>query len=184
VALIQQRFRMSTRDAKGWTKVYSYFITADNGDAGFATDTETVADALEAAILGLTNAAEATRPQQTTGQTVLDLAYGANSEYPQNWNQARMMFVTAKGARSVFGIGAPKIAIFDTDGTTVLNDGTQALVVAYVNAVKTASGTAFVSTESGLAYTHFVGGILKIGRQPRRFNEMIKSSHLVQGEGE
>jgi len=184
VALIQQRFTMSTRDAKGWVKRYNYFITADNADAGFAVDTETVADALETAILGLTNAAEATRPQQTTGQTVLDLAYGTNAEVRQNWNQARMMFVTAKGSKSIFGIGAPKIAIFDTDGITILNDGTQALVVAYVNAVKTASGTAFVSTESGLAYTHFVGGILKIGRQPRRFNEMVKSSNLVQGEGE
>jgi hypothetical protein len=175
---------MSTRDAKGWPKRYSYFITADNADAGFSADVETVSQALEAAILSLTNAAESVRPTTSGGQSVLDLAYGANSEYPQNWNQARMMFLTAKGTKAIFGIGAPKIAIFDTDGTTVLNDGTQAAVVAYVAAVKTASGTAFVSTQGGLAFAHFAGGILKIGRQPRRFNELIKSSHLVVGEGE
>jgi len=29
-----------------------------------------------------------------------------------------------------------------------------------------------------------VGGILRLGKQPRRFNEFIKSASLVQGEGE
>lgn len=184
MALVQVKVSASFRDAKGWTKRYTYYITADNADGGYYTDVAAISQALQAAIAGLTNASLAAAFPTSGGQGVRDLAYGANSEYPANWMEARMMFTTAKGSRSVFGIGAPKIALFDTDGVTILNDGTQALVVAYVNAVKNASGTAFVSTADGQAFAHFVGGILKIGRQPRRFNEMVKSSHLVQGEGE
>jgi hypothetical protein len=184
MAIVQQKISATWRDAKGWTKRYTYYITADNADAGFYTDVAAVVQALQAAITGLTNAAPAVKFPAGGAQGVQDLAYGTNAEYPANWMEARMMFTTTKGARSVFGIGAPKIALFDTDGVTILNDGTQAAVVSYVNAVKNASGTAFVSTADGQAYTHFVGGILKLGKQPRRFNELVKSSHLVQGEGE
>jgi len=184
VALVQQLFTQTNRDAKGWIKTYRYWITANNADAGYFTDSESVAQALETALNNLTSAAPATRSPMTSGAHNQTLAYGANAQYPANWMQARMMFTTDKGTRSVFGIGAPKIALFDSDGITILNDGTQAAVVAYVAAVKTAVGTAFVSTEDGQAYTHFVGGVLKIGKQPRRFNEFIKSSHLTQGEGE
>jgi len=184
MGLIQQKFAAGFRDAKGWVKYYRYYITADSADAGFYTDVAGVAQALQAAINGLTNASLQFPATATGLDTETGLVYGSNTEYPANWMQARMMFTTDFGARSVFGIGAPKIALFDTDGVTILNDGTQALVVAYVNAVKNVVGTAYVSTQNGDAYTHFVGGILKIGRQPRRFNEMIKSSHLVQGEGE
>lgn len=184
MALSTSKFSIVTRDAKGWTKTYRYFITADAADVNYYTDRSTQAQALRTAILGLTNAGlQADTPLDATN-TEQTLTYGTNAEYPANWMQARMMFSTDKGQRSVFGVGAPKIAIFDTDGITVLNDGTQALVVAYVDAVKNATGTAFTSTEDGQPYTHFVGGILKIGSQPRRFNEMIKSSHLVAGEGE
>jgi hypothetical protein len=184
MAIVQVNFGLATRDAKGWSKAYRYFITADNGDANFYTDVAGCAQALQAAIVGLTNASLQRAAAISGGQDEKDLSYGSNSQYAANWMQARMMFTTAKGTRSIYGIGAPKIALFDTDGITILNDGTQALVVAYVNSVKNAVGTAFVSTEDGLAYTHFVGGILKIGKQPRRFNELVKSSHLIQGEGE
>lgn len=184
VALVTSTFSAATRDAKGWTRNYKYFVTADVADANYEADLSNAAATLEAAILGLTNAALSRRAALATGQSIQPLAYGTNAEYPANWMAARFMFVTSKGSRAVFSIGAPKVAIFDTDGITVLNDGTQALVVAYVAAVKTAIGTAFVSTVDGQAFTSFVGGILKIGRQPRRFNEFIKSSHLVQGEGE
>lgn len=184
MALATSQYTASTRDAKGWIKNYRYWITADSADANYEADLAQAAAILRAAILGLTNAAEARRASLATGQSVVDLAYGTAAAYIGNWMQARMMFTTASGARSVYSIGAPKVAIFDTDLITVLNDGTQALVVAYVDAVKNATGTAFVSTEDGKAFTHFVGGILKVGRQPKRFNEFVKSSHLVQGEGE
>jgi len=184
VNLVVSKFNISTRDAKGWIKNYRYFITADNTDTNYFTDRSTTASALRDAILGLSNAGLQSDTSLDSAQTVKTLVYGTNAQYPANWMEARMMFTTDKGARSVFGIGAPKVAVFDTDGITVLNDGTQALVVAYVAAVKTGTGTAFVSTEDGQAFTHFVGGILKIGSQPKRFNEMVKSSHLVAGEGE
>jgi len=184
MANVTQRISWSYRDAKGWKKIYKYWVTGDAADAGFFTDMDTVVGTLESAISGLTNAAEQTRPPFIGASQQRPLSYGTAAEYVANWMEARMMFATDAGTRAVYGIGAPKVAIFDTDRITVLNDGTQALVVAYVNAVKTGSGTAFVSTQDGQPFTKFVGGILKIGVQPKRFSEPIKSSHLVAGEGE
>lgn len=175
---------MSLRDAKGWTWKPRYYITGDNGDDTYETDIITVAQALEAALIGLSNCAVQVRSALSGADQTVALAYGTNAEYRAAWMQARFMFETANAERSVFGVGAPKLAIFETDGVTVKNDGTQAAVVAYVNAVKNASNTVFVSAAGGDPYVTFVGGILKIGRQPRRFSETIKSAVLVQGEGE
>lgn len=184
VLIVTVPYNASFRDAKGWMKNYRYWITGDNSSGTYGADVIALAEALTAAITGCTNAAIQRDSPLTGAQSVKDLAYGTAAAYIANWTQARMMFTTVKGTRSVYGIGAPKVALFDTDLITVLNDGTQAAVVAYVNAVKGSSNTCFVSTEDGQAYTHFVGGIYKVGRQPKRFNELIKSSHLVQGEGE
>jgi len=183
VAIETVPYNTSWRDAKGWIGRVRHFITGDTASGTYLSDFGTVRGALESALAGLTNAAFAgdnglgfaTRPT---------LAYGANSEYPAEWMKAVFTFTTDASTVSRFKIPAPKLVIFDSDGVTVLNDGTQALVVAYVAAVKTAVNTVFVSSEPGLPYTHFVGGLLRLGRQPRRFNEFIKSSHLVQGEGE
>lgn len=183
MTLITMPLSLSYRDAKGWIGRMKFWITEDDGAAGFPGDVITQADTLRAAVLGLTNGAEQNpdgllfSPRQT-------LAYGTNAEYPAEWMKAVFTFTTDQGTISRFKVPAPKIAIFDTDGITVLNDGTQAAVVAFVNAVKNPSGGAFTSTLDGQAYTHFVGGILRLGKQPRRFNEFIKSAHLVAGEGE
>lgn len=176
-----QAISASYRDAKGFVGVTRAYLTYD---PAVPADAITVADTWVAAISGLTNAAFQSSGGFAADQGVQALAYGANSEYPAEWMRAHMMFLDSKGARHLYRIPAPKIAIFDTDGVTVLNDGTQALVVAYVAAVKTAVSAAFISSRSGLALASFVGGLLKFGKQPRRFNEMIKSSHLVAGEGE
>jgi len=184
MAIVVVPYSASYRDAKGWPKNYRYWISGDNASGTYSADVEALADALTAALTGLTNAALQRDSPLTQAQSVKDLAYGTAAAYIGNWMQARMMFTTAKGTRSVYGIGAPKVALFDTDLITILNDGTQAAVVAYVAAVKGSSTTALGSTEDAQAYTHFVGGILKVGRQPKRFNELVKSSHLVQGEGE
>lgn len=178
-------FNLGYRDAKGWVGRMRFFISDADGSAAIASF-EACADTLTAAVSGLTNAAlQSTSGLGGKSENELGLAYGANSEYPAEWMKAVMTFTTDDATISRFKVPAPKIAIFDTDGITVLNDGTQALVVAFVSAVKTAdAGGAFVSTKTGLPYTHFVGGILRLGKQPKRFNDFIKSSHLVAGEGE
>jgi len=156
-----------------------------NGDTGSNTlnDYQAAAATLLAALEGLTNAAVSASQLGTTG--LITLTYGTNAEYPAEWMKAVMQF--SNGATNIgrFKVPAPKIAIMDTDGVTVLNDGTSAPVVAFVNAMKNAdtSGT-FISNAAGLPWTHFEGGLVKFGKQPKRFNERIKSSHLVQGEGE
>ena len=183
MAIVTQQQTYSFRDAKGFIGRVRFWVTGDSADAGFESDRDIVLDTLGPAVIALTNAslASANGPQTVTRQ---DLSYGANSEYPAEFMKAVMTFATNQGSISRFKIPAPKIALFDTDGVTILNDGTQALVVAFVNAVKTASGTVFVSTGQGLPYAHFVGGTLRLGKQQKRHNQFIKSSHLVAGEGE
>lgn len=172
----------SFRDAKGWIGRMRTFISG-NGSTNTASDYDSKAATLLGALQALTNCATQAGPITTTG--LVTLSYGTNAEYPAEWMKAVMQFSTDSGQISRFKVPAPKIALFDTDGITILNDGTQAAIVAYVNAVKNAdaSGT-YVSNQAGFAFTHFEGGILRIGKQPRRFNERIKSSHLVAGEGE
>lgn len=174
---------MSWRDAKGWIGKTRFHITAQDSDATVENDIITLALAVKSAIGGLTNAAF----QGSSLPIILSqptLTYGDNLEYPSEWMKAVMMFTTDLGTRHLFKIPAPEIDLFDTDGVTVLNDGTQAQVVAYVAAMKGAVNNSYVSNATGLAFTHFVGGLLRFGKQPKRFNEFIKSSHLVQGEGE
>ena len=177
------KYTMSWRDAKGFVSRTVIHITGDSSVGTFPADVRAVAEGVQAAIGGLTNCAFA----GDSGIPLLTpptLAYGDNLEYPAEWMKAVMTFTTDFGDISRFRIPAPEIDNFDTDGVTVLNDGTQAQVVGYVAAMKTQINSAFVSTRSGQPYTHFVGGILRLGKQPRRFNEFIKSSHLVAGEGE
>ncbi|HEX4504053.1 MAG TPA: hypothetical protein VH187_23285, partial [Scandinavium sp.] len=171
--LVVSKLSYSWRDAKGFIGVTRYHVTADNSDIGYLTDLNAKVQELKNAIGGLTNAAFAGSSLGvffTTGPT---LAYGDNLEYPAEWMKAVMQFSTDVGSISRFKIPAPEIDLFDTDGVTILNDGTQAQVVAYVNAVKNVTGTAYISTAGGLAYTHFEGGLLRFGSQPRRFNERI-----------
>lgn len=172
------------RDAKGWIGRTRFHMTIDDTVASPSGDAQAVVTAMINAIGGLTNAVFVGGAGFNI-QSPPTLTYGDNLEYPAEWMKAVMTFSTDLGTVSRFKIPAPEIDLFDTDGVTILNDGTQAQVVAYVNAVKGVHGTSgYVSTNGGLPYTHFVGGILRLGRQPKRFNEFIKSSHLVAGEGE
>lgn len=177
-------YRSSWRDAKGFVGRVVHHITGDSSADTFLADVNNVAQTLQAAIGGLTNAHFAGDSGLSGFQSTQSLGYGDNLEYPAEWMKAVFQFSTDDGTISRFKIPAPELDIFDTDGVTVLNDGTQAQVVAYINAVKNAIGTAFCSTQGGRPFTHFEGGLLRFGKQPRRFNERIKSSHLVAGEGE
>lgn len=174
---------INMRDAKGFVYRTRFHITVQDTDPTFPGDAGTLVNNVKNAVLGLTNAAY----QGTTFALFTSpptLTYGDNLEYPAGFMKTVMTFTTDLGTIHRFKIPAPEIDIFDTDGVTVLNDGTQAQVVAYVNAMKGVINNSYVSTAGGLAFTHFVGGIFKAGKQPRRFNEFIKSSHLVAGEGE
>lgn len=182
MALLTIPVSYSFRDAKGFVGRMRTFISGD-GSTNSATDYDSKAAVLLGALQGLTNCATQAGPLTTTG--LVTLSYGTAAEYIAEWMKAVMQFSTDTGQIARFKVPAPKIALFDSDGVTILNDGTQAAVVAYVNAVKNAdaSGT-YVSDAAGKPFTHFEGGLLRFGKQPRRFNERIKSSHLVQGEGE
>jgi hypothetical protein len=176
-------FTASYRDAKGFVGRIRFHVSTDSASGTVVADTDTVISAVLAAANNLTNAALASFAGfRIAAQPTL--TYGTNAEYPAEWMKAVMTFSTDLGTIHRFRIPAPKIALFDTDGVTILNDGTQAAVVAYVAAMKTAVNSAFVCSPGGQPLTHFVGGILRLGKQPRRFNEFIKSSHLVAGEGE
>jgi hypothetical protein len=153
-----------------------------NTPADFASAADTLLTALSA----LTNGALAsTSGIDFTNHLTLTLTYGTAAQYDAEWMKAVMTFTTDGGVISRFKVPAPKVALFEADKVTIINDGTSTPIVNFVNAVKTAdaSGTQ-ITTRTGVPYTHFVGGILRIGKQPRRFNEFIKSAKLVAGEGE
>lgn len=171
------------RDAKGFVYRTRFWISGD-ASTNEPTDYTACADTLATALEALTNCAL----QSDNGVPffgIITLTYGTNAEYPAGFMKAVMQFSNGDGQIGRFKIPAPKIAIMDTDGVTVLNDGTSTPVVNFVNAMKDAdaSGT-YVSNAGGLPWTHFEGGLVKFGKQPRRFNERVKSSHLVAGEGE
>src|SRR5215469_16183437 len=126
----------SWRDAKGWVGRTRYHVTADGADSGFFSDVSSIINGLQAAIGGLTNAAYQGCNQNAFVGTEPALAYGDNAEYPAEWMHAWMTFSTDLGQISRFRIPAPEIDLFELDGITIKNDGTQAQVVAYINAVK------------------------------------------------
>lgn len=171
----------SWRDAKGFIGKTRYHITVDD-TIGTPADVNNMAVSVNDAIAGLTNCEYAGSSLQLA--TPPTLAFGANAEYPAEWMKAVMTFTTDLTEISRFKIPAPELDLFDTDGVTILNDGTQAQVVAYINTIKTVVAGTWVSTKAGTPYTHFVGGVLKFGQQQKRHNQFIKSSHLVAGEGE
>ena len=174
---------LSYRDAKGFFGKTRFHVTVDDTSITQYVDTADIILGVKNAVSGLTNAAY----QSTSFGLIVSpptLAYGDNLEYPAEFMKAVMTFTTDLGTIHRFKIPAPEIDLFDTDGVTILNDGTQAQVVAYVAAMKASNASAYVSTAGGLALTHFVGGLLRFGKQQKRFNEFIKSSHLVAGEGE
>lgn len=184
MAVSTVRYNISFRDAKGWINRQHYWITGDDTDVTFGADLLGIAQTIKTAVTALTNGAFAGDSGLSGKDSAIAPSYGSNSEYPAAWQGAVMTWTDSVGSIHRWKIGAPKIAIFDTDGVTVLNDGTQALVVAYVAALKTTSNGVFPSSRNGQPFTNFVGGVLRMGTQPKRFNEFVKSSHLVQGEGE
>lgn len=184
MALNTLRYFVTLRDAKGWTGRTSVWISYDPSDPANFEDVATVAATLRNAIEGLSNAAFQSDGGASGDSSAVPLAYGTNAEYPAAWQHAVYTFQDSSGAIHRYRIPAPKLAQFDTDGVTVKNDGSVAAVVAFIDAMKNASGTGFVSSRQGLPLTKFVGGILSQGKQPRRFNMNIKSAGLVAGEGE
>jgi len=183
MAIRTEKVSVTWRDAKGFTVRNVFFIS---GDAAGNTPSDFTAcfDTLITALTALTNCAlQATDGLGFFG--LITLTYGTNAEYPASFMKAVMQFSNGTDQITRWRIPAPKIALMEADGVTVINDGTSAPVVAFVNAVKNAdaSGT-YVSNAAGLPYTHFEGGIVKFGRQQRRINERVKSAHLVAGEGE
>jgi hypothetical protein len=180
MAALTVPFGLTLRDARGFTGKVRFYIT---GDDGTPDDILNVADIIADAVEGLSNG----RLVSTTGldlTNVSPLVYGLTAQYLPAWLKAAMTFADANGGTHTFEIPSPLVGIFDTDLTTVLNDGTIASVVTFKTAITTASGTAFCSTRGGIAYALFVGGNLLARKQPKRFTRKIKSSHLVQGEGE
>lgn len=183
MALFTQKYNVAWRDAKGFISRNTIFVTGTVG-TNTADDYNAAADTLINAIIPMTNAALQS-VGGPAGYGLITLTYGTAAQYIAGWMKCVMQISNGTGQISRIKIPAPKTSYLDTDEVTVINDGTNALVTAFVNAVKNAdsSGT-FVSDAAGLPYTHFEGGLVRFGKQPRRFNERIKSSHLVAGEGE
>lgn len=182
MALHTVPYHINFRDAKGYIGRMRFFITEDDAAVGFPADMVNLADTAAGVIQALTNAAF----QSDSGLSsisVQGLVYGTNAEYRGEWMKAVYTFSTANGDIARFKVPAPKASQFDTDGITVKNDGSVAIVVAFVNLIKnTAAGPAFFSNRDGEGFAHFEGGIVRLGKEPKRINGRIKSAGLVAGE--
>jgi hypothetical protein len=183
MALFTQRYNVAWRDARGWVGRNTFFVTGTVG-VNTADDYNAAADTLINAIIPMTNAALQS-VAGPAGYGIITLTYGTAAQYIASWMKCVMTFSTGSEQMLRLKIPAPKTSYLLSDQVTVINDGTNALVTAFVDAVKNAdtSGT-YVSTAGGLPYTHFEGGLVRLGKEPRRINGRIKSSHLVAGEEE
>ena len=183
MALFAQKYTIGWRDARGWTTRTTFYVTGDSV-LNSAGDFNAAADTFLAAIEPMTNCALQAF-NGPTGQGIITLTYGTAAQYIAEWMKCTMTFSNGSEQLWRLKIPAPKTSYLLSDQVTVINDGTNALVTALVNAVKNAdsSGT-YISNVNTLPYTHFEGGLVRIGKEPRRINGRIKSSHLVQGEEE
>jgi hypothetical protein len=147
------------RDSQGRTSLMKVFrlttLAAGQDDliAGAAADTTAIAALSNAHV---TNSVAA--PASIT--------YGANAEFPSAQDKATFVFVTATGARHVYQVGAPKLAIFKADGITV--DVANTAVLAFV-----AIALAGFTDRSGNLMTTFVGGLRLRKKLPRRTNLFV-----------
>jgi len=175
------KFSTGWRDIRGWTARVSTFILADDTSPTIIADVDSAATALVSAIAGISNAVLSYQ-DPVLYVTQPDLAYGASGTYQTAWQKVVMVFRTADGTTSRYKIPAPKLSIFEQDGVTVENDGTNAAVVAFVNAIKNPHGTAQFCGKNGLVFDHFLGGTYAAVRKPRRMSITLKSADLEQGE--
>jgi len=184
---------ITLRDSRGWTSNIRWWTSVDVASGTAVSDVETINDAVIAAIQGLTNAATVRFYGLFNLNNPDPASYGGTGQFSSVIEKALMTFQDAGGKIHRWRIPAPLAAIFQSDLTTVTNDGSQAAVVAYVAAMKATSNSAFVGSRAttgvantsqlSLPLTHFIGGRKIVTKSPRRLNTFIKSSGLVQGEG-
>lgn len=193
MAVARQTFKnsLSLRDSRGFVSVFRWWQTVDTGSGADATDYNAVWTAVIAAVQGLTNCATISTGGSFDFVPGNPAVWGGTGQFSSVVDKALMSFMDSAGHVHRYHIPAPLAGIFRSDLTTVINDGTNALVAAFVSAMKTASGTAYVSSRNtsgtadspGAALVSFIGGHRLTGKEPKRFNSFIKSAALIQGEG-
>ena len=159
------------RDAKGQTARTRFFVLYDG--AGFA-DAESAAGGVRAATAAMTNAA-LQGGNGPDGETLLP-SYGAQAVYEDVEDKAVMTFLDDKGNVHRYQIPAPKTAIFTADGQTV--DSGNALVIAYVAAMKATTGVAAIGSRSLRQLTVFVGGVRQRRKNIRKMTIFTLSAKL------
>lgn len=176
MAIVQGRQTYAFRDAKGQTARMAVYITYDNAEA--APDAYSVAHNLSGAITAATNAAliGATGPFSLA----LPSAYGDRADYVDAEDKAIIVVQSSGGTLHRFAIPAPKAAVFMADGQTV--SPSSGLVTAFVTALATPTGSAYVSDRTGVGYgsgsAGFVGGYRTRRRMSRRLTIWTLSGGL------
>jgi len=146
------------RDSQGRTSTVRMWLKADNADP---TVFNTALNNVYAALTPCTNAA----PQQVTLFPPQDVSYGVNAVYASIMDKAILMFQDNAGARHMFHVPAPKAAMFDVDGVTVVNTGITATLTAAITA------NAQSRDASPLA---FLSGWLAKARNQRRTSSLVR----------
>lgn len=149
------------RDARGQVGRLRYYINVGGGTLAHSV---ALSDAIRSQLVLLTNAALVSSVG-LDGNVLNPNQYGANAEYPNVEDKARLSFIMSNNTLSHMDIPAPKLSMFLVDGETV--DPAQVAALTAALAV-TGAGGEFPSTKNGAAYIAFVGGMRRRARFQRK----------------
>jgi hypothetical protein len=171
---------LSFRDARGHVARVRFRILGDETSPTTLSDSVTVAAGVKTAILALTSLTnfKASGPLAFDGDPA---AYPSLVQYGQAETKARFGYTcNPGGAGQIEGaslhkieIPGPLIAIFKADGETVDNANTN--VIALGTALKAVVNDSHVCDASGVAVTHFLGGLLvrrKFQRKETQYSKL------------
>lgn len=169
-------FSVNFRDVKGFSSTNKFFGSYDTPDDG-----ATLYTAVKNGFAGISNAVY----NGGIGVSVVPskpTLYGSNLEFSTIEDKAIFTFVDTAGSIHRWQVPAPKDAIFLADGETV--DPANGLVVAFVNAITTATaGPSFVCSRAGIEVNFFAAGV-RIRRKIRRKITIFTLNPTLSGPDE
>jgi|SRR5215472_270494 len=154
------------KDSKGQVGGFRFFTFAAS-----PADQTIVVDAIISATNLLTNGAFFSAPGNFAGAPLVG-ELGTDDTYADITFRCSMVFVAADHTIHRYGIPAPILGKFLSDGTTINAADTD--VAAWITAMLTVyAGSSTVCARSTSPLTNFVGGFLQKRKQRRRLNAFI-----------
>lgn len=168
------------RDAKGNTARVSFYLDDNGGDNN---SDATLVESIITAINAISNAAYQSASGAVSHFGVVQ--YGASAvEYQPIQTKAVLTYQDVAGGLHRLQIPSPKSTIFLADLETVnpANAGIIALNALMASTTVPSTGTAFVSSRSGLLISNYMGGVLKSTKLRRKLTTFVLTPTLTPSE--